>query len=438
MMKLILFIFAIFALQVSAITDDSKVAVNLSKTSFHSEIDRISHFVMFFVPLCPHCKTLAPTWDKMAKKYNKLQNQTVAIAKVDCTIEPALCTDESVESYPTLKIFKKSKSGKIYNGGRTLQELQDYIEEILEFSLEPSMQNKDDVNAISTKNVREMQILNKEDLNLYNEEEIELKAIKSKGDSTYSIESNASPFKSDVENYKVNLPQNKMLSEDWNPDKLSKRLPVLASTSKPNINISTEKLNANASTTELDIERMTYSADYIRDLETSYQNKFTLMIAIYAATFIPLIVVIAILAWYCRKQMSYVERGRQYRSTTLSRGVFEEELNDIKKYDVGSGGGSISTAGQVSLGKLTPSTYYRRIESPSLNAISSRNGSTTISYGGKSMEAINPLENIDVFVDPKMGSQNSIADRISSHSGTIPQQIPPPPKTPKVTPYKSH
>ena len=113
MAKLLLFAFSIFSLAVSAKNEGSKGVVNLSKTSFHSKIDEIPHFVMFFAPWCRHSKNLTPTWDKLARQYNEPQNQTVAIAKVDCTIESALCTDEGVQSYPTLKLYKKSKSGKV-------------------------------------------------------------------------------------------------------------------------------------------------------------------------------------------------------------------------------------------------------------------------------------------------------------------------------------
>jgi acyl-CoA thioesterase len=139
------------------------------------------------------------------------------------------------------------------------------------------------------------------------------------------------------------------------------------------------------------------------------------------------------------KMTSLSKQNNSSPSNTLTRSGFEDELRDMKKDDsVHGGGGSISTDGQASLGKLTPSTYYKRMQSPSLNALSSRNGSTTISYGAKSIEAMNPSENIDVFTDPKMGSQNSIADGMSSHSSVMPQQIPPPPKTPKMTSLRSH
>ena len=41
---------------------------------------------------CGHCKKLAPTWQELAEKYNKADDQEVVVAKVDCTIETALCS----------------------------------------------------------------------------------------------------------------------------------------------------------------------------------------------------------------------------------------------------------------------------------------------------------------------------------------------------------
>jgi thioredoxin domain-containing protein 5 len=41
---------------------------------------------------CGHCKRLAPTWQDLAVKYNEKEEKDVVIAKVDCTIETALCS----------------------------------------------------------------------------------------------------------------------------------------------------------------------------------------------------------------------------------------------------------------------------------------------------------------------------------------------------------
>ena len=45
-----------------------------------------------FIPRCGHCKNLAPTWQKLAEKFNNAEEQEIVVAKVDCTVETALCS----------------------------------------------------------------------------------------------------------------------------------------------------------------------------------------------------------------------------------------------------------------------------------------------------------------------------------------------------------
>ena len=53
-------------------------------------LKQISKFCFTF--RCGHCKKLAPTWQELAEKYNKAEEQEVVVAKVDCTVETALCS----------------------------------------------------------------------------------------------------------------------------------------------------------------------------------------------------------------------------------------------------------------------------------------------------------------------------------------------------------
>jgi len=65
-------------------------------------------FVKFYAPWCGHCKSLAPTWAKIA---TSLKEQ-VTIAHVDCTIDThTYCAAFGVRSYPTLKLID---NGKVY------------------------------------------------------------------------------------------------------------------------------------------------------------------------------------------------------------------------------------------------------------------------------------------------------------------------------------
>ncbi|KAK7483138.1 hypothetical protein BaRGS_00025634 [Batillaria attramentaria] len=121
----------IFTCAISSAEDDDHGAdaVSYDKESFQSAISEKKHFVMFFAPWCGHCKRLGPTWNELAKIYNN-DESPVTIAKVDCTVETALCSDHDVTGYPTLKFFhKKAEDFVRYKGNRDLDSLRKFVGE---------------------------------------------------------------------------------------------------------------------------------------------------------------------------------------------------------------------------------------------------------------------------------------------------------------------
>lgn len=98
--------------------------------SFKAEVPKQNHLVMFYAPWCGHCKRLHPTWEDLAAKYNEKdeEERDVLIAKVDCTVETSVCSDQDVTGYPTLKFFKKDvEEGEKYRGRRDLDSLVKFI-----------------------------------------------------------------------------------------------------------------------------------------------------------------------------------------------------------------------------------------------------------------------------------------------------------------------
>jgi len=82
--------------------------------------------VEFYAPWCGHCKSLAPTWEKLATIFKNDPN--VVIANVDADKHKDLGSRFGVSGFPTIKFFSKSnKEGTPYNGGRDLADLVKFI-----------------------------------------------------------------------------------------------------------------------------------------------------------------------------------------------------------------------------------------------------------------------------------------------------------------------
>lgn len=58
-----------------------------------------------------------------------MSNANVHIAKVDCTQESSkqLCSEQEVDGFPTLILYKNGVKVSEYTGTRSLQDLRDFI-----------------------------------------------------------------------------------------------------------------------------------------------------------------------------------------------------------------------------------------------------------------------------------------------------------------------
>jgi len=106
---------------------DGKPVIALTMDNFHPLIENGFTFVKFFAPWCGHCKRLAPTWEELAQQLNT--EGEVKIAHVDCTQDDnkELCTDQEVEGYPTLFLYRNGLKISEYNGSRVLEDLLEFI-----------------------------------------------------------------------------------------------------------------------------------------------------------------------------------------------------------------------------------------------------------------------------------------------------------------------
>ncbi|KAI9505764.1 protein disulfide-isomerase precursor [Coemansia spiralis] len=89
--------------------------------------------VEFYAPWCGHCKALAPAYEKAA---TTLKDEEIALAKVDCTEEQALCEEMKIPGFPTLKVFKDGEHAT-YNGTRKESGIISYMRKQLLPPLSP-------------------------------------------------------------------------------------------------------------------------------------------------------------------------------------------------------------------------------------------------------------------------------------------------------------
>ncbi|CRK96813.1 CLUMA_CG009948, isoform B [Clunio marinus] len=106
---------------------EGAAVLQLTLDSFKQSIESGVTFVKFFAPWCGHCKRLAPTWQQLAEKF--VGDADVKIAKVDCTLQDnrELCSEQDVNGFPTLYIYKNGDKVTEYNGSRSLDDLHNFV-----------------------------------------------------------------------------------------------------------------------------------------------------------------------------------------------------------------------------------------------------------------------------------------------------------------------
>uniref|UniRef100_A0A0A9XS29 Thioredoxin domain-containing protein 5 n=1 Tax=Lygus hesperus TaxID=30085 RepID=A0A0A9XS29_LYGHE len=125
-------LFAVLLLSNAVFCDEEESkCVEYNTQTFAENINLNNHFVMFYAPWCSHCKRLHPTWDELAEMLNTEESR-ITIAKVDCTVETTICSEQDITGYPTLKYFSVDKLEPVkFKGTRDLPSLTNFLNEQL-------------------------------------------------------------------------------------------------------------------------------------------------------------------------------------------------------------------------------------------------------------------------------------------------------------------
>lgn len=75
---------------------------------------------------CGHCQRLSPIWNDLAASLE--HDNTINIAKLDCTEFRPICKDYDVKGFPTLLWLEDGERVDKYSGPRTVDDFKAYIE----------------------------------------------------------------------------------------------------------------------------------------------------------------------------------------------------------------------------------------------------------------------------------------------------------------------
>ncbi|KAB7507841.1 Thioredoxin domain-containing protein 5 [Armadillidium nasatum] len=101
--------------------------VTLTGENIENAISIGTTFIKYYAPWCGHCKRLAPIFEELGKKFVGFEG--VTIAKVDCTqeVNRDLCSNEKINGFPTLILYKDGEKQAEYNGDRSLSDMAEFI-----------------------------------------------------------------------------------------------------------------------------------------------------------------------------------------------------------------------------------------------------------------------------------------------------------------------
>ncbi|EIM85449.1 thioredoxin-domain-containing protein [Stereum hirsutum FP-91666 SS1] len=81
-------------------------------------------FVEHFSPWCPHCRAFAPMWAQLNEEY---EGSVVNMAQVNCAVNGDLCSENKVNGYPQINLYKDGVLVETFKGSRDHDRIADFL-----------------------------------------------------------------------------------------------------------------------------------------------------------------------------------------------------------------------------------------------------------------------------------------------------------------------
>merc|ERR1711892_550839 len=98
-------------------------------TKFIEKSDEVPVLVKYYVPWCEQCKAFQEVWDELVIKFLMEESEDIKFAEINCMDNDSLdtCTEEGVEGFPAVHLYKQGILEDVFDADKTIDELANFV-----------------------------------------------------------------------------------------------------------------------------------------------------------------------------------------------------------------------------------------------------------------------------------------------------------------------